>query len=288
MAGDKSKIRRTIEALTEPLAPPQAREETTIRGIDAFVDELHDPPYSPAGIKTVLLAFAAHVKRQFSATLLAEKAAAERARDEAQQEVRHYHKRADGAFEMLKQAESQRVVLQAERDEAVTRAEGAERDLAFRDASPCTDPSCAKTRDAWRTWAALEADGDGADDVLRSTISERIASVTDELDGARDARTTLTAQLEEARKELDDTQAVVLELRDQIDEANTENLAEAAESQLAALRGALKSWDEATFNSCDEIAVVPEDLMASTVKLRSDVAAALSVSPVPPQTKDTP
>jgi hypothetical protein len=35
-----------------------------LKGIDAFVDELHDNTYTPAGIRTVLQAFSAHIQRQ--------------------------------------------------------------------------------------------------------------------------------------------------------------------------------------------------------------------------------
>jgi len=198
-------------------------------------------------------------------------AAAERARDEArvaEARKKHSHKEA-ALIERVRAAEADLPAARLRSDEW--------REERDRLTSQLVD---------WRCWASVESDMEGDDDVLRSAISEHIASLTDEVDGARDARTTLTAQLEEARKELDDTQAVVLELRDQIDEANTENLAEAAESQLAALRVAatmVQTVAESMGESLD-----PSTWLSSTEwhTALDAIDSALSVSPVPPQTKE--
>jgi hypothetical protein len=54
-----------LEALAAGCAPT-IEPAPDVKGIDAFVAELHENHYAPAGIKTVLLAFAAHVRRQSS------------------------------------------------------------------------------------------------------------------------------------------------------------------------------------------------------------------------------
>lgn len=60
-------VLQVIQPLLAALDAVAPRVTADVKGIDAFVDELHREVYTPVGIKTVLLAFAAHVTRQAQA-----------------------------------------------------------------------------------------------------------------------------------------------------------------------------------------------------------------------------
>lgn len=122
-----AKIR--IDLLKADLAAARLRgreeRETEVKGIDAFVEELHSTPYTPVGIKTVLLAFSAHVKRQFQSerkALIAARDALANERDYLRDVV------AEQAHAITEKI--------AARDEAVGNAAAAQLDVTFyRDAS---------------------------------------------------------------------------------------------------------------------------------------------------------